>query len=445
MPQHHHRLHLHRYPRRRPAIAVIATAVAALCVGAVAPAVAAVPSGTAQNASQCTWKSSGQTSFSTAPAGDVPTGAVSADTEAVRKAMREAIAGLPDADTATAAHVRLGGEDGRWQTTSGVTDIRTQRDPKGDERFRAGSVTKAFTAAAVLQLVHERKIDLDGTVQHYLPGLLPAAYPDVKVRHLLNYTSGLPSADDDQSDFPEQLKGRYTTWDHRTMVQRGFHKPMEFTPGACQHYSNIGYNVLGLLIEKVTGHSYEKEIRDRVINRAGLKDTYSPGNDPRIHGRHLRGYQQDKGTLVDVTDWNQSVTWASGDLVTTAPDLERFTTALFNGRIVPRPELELMFTVPKVPVYGDDTAEAKYSSGLSTDRLPDGTVVWGKTGGRFGYLSGFAATRNLSRTIVYSVASTHAKGPEKKMDPTVVKIITAFAAKADDKADDKAEAVERRK
>ncbi|MFI9205049.1 serine hydrolase domain-containing protein [Streptomyces sp. NPDC053048] len=403
--RHHNNNHHHH--RRRTTLAVVATAVAAMSIGTISPALASA------------------SPVVTTPANAAPASA-DPDTEAVRKAMRQAIAGLPDPETATAAQVRLGGEAGTWQATSGVTDVRTHRAPKGDERFRAGSITKAFTAAVALQLVHERKLDLEGTVQQYLPGLLPAGYADVKVKHLLNYTSGLPSADEDP--------GRYTTWDHRELVRRGFHKPMEFTPGSRQHYSNIGYNVLGLLIEKVTGRSYEKEVRDRVINRAGLRDTYSPGDDPRIRGRHVRGYQEEKGGLVDVTEWNQSGTWASGDLITTAPDLQRFITALFSGRIVPQPELELMFTVPKVPVHGDATAEPKYTSGLSTQKLPDGTVVWGKTGSRHGYVNGFAATRNLSRTIVYSVASTHAKTTDKKLDPVVARIITAFGAKAKAKA-----------
>ncbi|MEV4435410.1 serine hydrolase domain-containing protein [Streptomyces sp. NPDC049585] len=396
------------YRRRRTAVA-IATALTATAVAAVLGATTAVaaPTATAHAARP------GVTTTQLPPGAD---------------ALRQAIAGLPSAD-ATAAQVRLGGAQGSWQGTSGESDIRTHRAPKGDERFRAGSITKVFTAALTLQLVHEGKLDLDGTVQQYLPELLPANYPDVKVKQLLNYTSGLPSADD-PGDFASQYERRFTTWDHEQLVKRGFTQPMEFAPGTQQHYSNIGYNVLGLLIEKVTGHSYESQLRDRVLKPTGLKDTYSPGNDPRIHGRHTHGYQAVKAAdgstrLIDVTDWNQSITWASGDLVTTTADLERFMTALFRGRIVPEHELALMFTVPDVPAYGG--GKAAYSSGLSRYVYDDGkqkTEVWGKTGDRYGYVNGFAGTKNLSSTVVYAVNGTDAKG--KKMNAVVGRIIGAF-------------------
>ncbi len=227
-----------------------------------------------------------------------------------------------------------------------------------------GSVTKSFTAAVALQLVHEGKLDLKGSVQQYLPGLLPASYPEVRVEHLLNYTSGLPSGDTRGSaDGPDWEKGRWTTWDHRALVRSGFDKPMLFTPGKKQHYGNIDYNVLGLLIEKVTGRTYEQELRDRVIKPLGLKDTYSPGDDRKIRGTYVHGYQALKGAdgsrrLVDVTEWDQSETWASGDLVSTTADLERFMNALFRGRVVPKAELELMFTVPNVPAYDEEHPKA---------------------------------------------------------------------------------------
>lgn len=390
---------------RRKAITAVAIAVAAMSVAATLSSAAASPP--------------------TAP------GSFAAVAERVPPnagAVRKVIAELPSAE-ATAAQVRLGGKDGRWLGTSGEADIRTHRAPKGDERFRAGSITKTFTAAVVLQLVHEGKLTLDGTVQHHLPGLLPAGYPEIRISQLLNYTSGLPSTDL-PADFDWQYAHRFTTWDHEELVRRAVGRPMEFTPGTRQHYSNIGYNVLGLIIEEVTGRSYEREVRDRVIVPAGLTDTYSAGDEPRIQGRHTRGYQTVKAgdgssRLVDVTDWNQSITWASGDLVTTTADLERFSAALFRGRVVPEPELKLMFTVPDVPAYnpGGDPAKdgkakdgkATYTSGLTRVEVGK-TVVYGKTGGRYGYLNGFGATEDLSRTLVYSVNATDAKSE----NPTAV-------------------------
>ncbi|MFF7728668.1 serine hydrolase domain-containing protein [Streptomyces sp. NPDC008001] len=401
-----------RRTRRTRLAVLVATAVA---LGVTAPAIAEASAATSRTTSSATSQVASRAA-----------------------ALQKAIDGLPDG-TATAAQVRYKDKDLRWSGASGQADVRTQQPVKGDERFRAGSITKTFTAAVALQLVHEGKLDLDGTVQHYLPGLLPARYPDVKVGQLLNYTSGLPGGDTRGTPkTPDWDKGRYTTWDHRTLVQAGFGKPMEFAPGTQQHYSNIGYNVLGLLIEKVTGRTYEQELRDRVINRAGLKDTYSAGTSFRIKGRHTHGYEalkDDKGVtrLVDTTEWDQSETWASGDLITTTADLDRFISALFSGRIVPQPELELMFTVPKVPLYEgtevpprEHAKPAVYGSGLARVQLTaNGPVYWGKTGSRYGYLNGFAATKDGSQSLIYSVNSTDAKGENLSPGSRVGRIIAA--------------------
>ncbi|CAM5451727.1 serine hydrolase domain-containing protein [Streptomyces abikoensis] len=400
---------------RRNRIAVLAATatVAAIALGAAVPAIAApaAPHTSVQPAGRAADKTADK----------------AADKAA---ALRKAIDGLPDSG-ATAAQVRYKDKGLRWNGASGEADLRSHTPVKGDERFRAGSITKTFTAALALQLVHEGKLDLDGTVQHYLPGLLPAHYPDVKVGQLLNYTSGLPGGDTRGTPkTPDWDKGRYTTWDHRALVQAGFGKPMEFTPGTQQHYSNIGYNVLGMLIEKVTGRTYEQELRERVINRAGLKDTYSPGTSFRIKGRHTHGYEALKnadGTtrLVDTTEWDQSETWASGDLITTTADLDRFVSALFSGRIVPRQELKLMFTVPQVPQY-ENGKPAVYGSGLARIQLTKGgPVYWGKTGSRYGYLNGFAATQDGTQSLIYSVNSTDAKGEEITPDSRVGRIIAA--------------------
>jgi D-alanyl-D-alanine carboxypeptidase len=106
-------------------------------------------------------------------------------------AFHRAIDGLPS-PTVTGALVRVSGTAGRWQGTSGVADVRTGRPVPAAGRYRIASISKVFTAAIVLQLVPEHRVDLDRPVQQYLPGLLPAAYPDITVRQLLNHTSGLP-------------------------------------------------------------------------------------------------------------------------------------------------------------------------------------------------------------------------------------------------------------
>jgi len=128
-----------------------------------------------------------------------------------------------------------------------------------------------------------------------------------------------------------------------------------------------------------------------------------------------------------VTTWGQTESYAAGDIISTTADLERFLRALFTGRVVPRPQLEEMFTLPAASVreYGSG-APASYSAGLSVITL-GGREVWGKTGSRYGYTSAIAATRDLSRTMVLDVGATDAKGEDMNSTELAL-IVAAFGA-----------------
>ncbi|MER7695593.1 MULTISPECIES: serine hydrolase domain-containing protein [unclassified Streptomyces] len=343
------------------------------------------------------------------------------------EALRAAIDGLPRQD-AVAALVRVGGTGGSWRGSAGVHDLPSGRPADAAARFRAGSVTKVFTAATVLQLAGERKLSLDRTARHYLPDLIPAAYGEVTVRQLLDHTSGIPAPELPGENLEEWYAHRFDVHTPRSMVASATAKDREFAPGVSQHYLNINYTVLGLLIERVTGHAYTQEVAARILRPLGLRSTYFPGTDPRIRGPHNRGYQVFAGAggaveLRDVTVWGATDGWAAGDVISTTADLERFTTALFAGRVVRGPLLEEMFTLPDASVrtYGSGKP-AQYSAGLSVLTL-GGRQVWGKTGGRWGYNTAVAATRDLSRTLVYSVGATDAKGPG--MNATAMGLVVA--------------------
>ncbi|GHI04526.1 peptidase [Streptomyces cellostaticus] len=317
------------------------------------------------------------------------------------EALAAAISGLPDHD-ATAAVLRVGGT-GTWRGTAGVRDVRTGAPVLENGRFRAGSVTKVVTAAIVLQLASEGRIDLDGTVQQYLPGLLTEGFRPITVRELLNYTSGLrPGAslgDTVEDGYPH----RFEKLTPRQVVAASVAQGPAYEPGTHQEYDNIHYTVLGMLIEKVTGDSYAHQAAVRIFRPLGMRDSSFPvGADPRIHGPHNHGYDWIDGRLTDVTDWNMSDRWAAGDMISTTADLEKLLVGLFRGRVVPEPQLKEMFTLPDVP-------GARYGAALERFEL-NGKVIWGKTGSRPGYATVIAATPDLTRTLVYSVDSTDAKG-----------------------------------
>ncbi|NEE19733.1 beta-lactamase family protein [Streptomyces sp. SID7499] len=354
-----------------------------------------------------------------------PTAVASTPGQSPNAALEAAVAGLPSAD-ATAALVRVGGKEGTWHGSSGVHDLRTGRPADPAARFRAGSVTKVFTAAVALQLAEEGRLDLDRSARSYLPDLIPAPYKGVTVRQLLDHTHGIPAPDFPGTTVEEAYANRFRVYDPRDMVRSATSKTPEFAPGERQHYLNVGYTVAGLLIERVTHDSYERQVARRVLGPLGLRDTSFPGTNPRISGPHNRGYQTmrlDDGTtgLRDVTVWGATDAWAAGNIISTTADLETFTRALFQGRIVRGPLLEEMFTLPEVTDFRTGKPAA-YSVGLSMKVL-GGREVWGKTGGRWGYNAAIASTRDGSRTLVYSVNSTDAKGQD--MNRTAEKIMVA--------------------
>ncbi|MFI8370806.1 serine hydrolase domain-containing protein [Streptomyces sp. NPDC085466] len=335
------------------------------------------------------------------------------------------LAGLPRAD-ATAALVRVGGTEGVWRGSAGVRDLESgaPADPAG--RFRAGSVTKVFTAATVLQLVAEGRIDLDRTARSYLPELIPGRYATVTVRQLLNHTHGIPAPDFPGTTVEEWYEHRFDVHEPEELVRSATAKPREFRPGTRQHYLNIGYTIAGLVVERVTGDAFEEQVGKRILRPLGLRDTYLPGREAGIRGPYNHGYQlmrREDGTtgLRDVSVWRATDGWAAGDLISTTADLERFTRALFGGRVVRGPLLEEMFTLPGVTDFRSGEPAA-YSAGLSVKRL-GGREVWGKTGGRWGFNAAIASTRHGERTLVYSVNSTDAKG--QSMNRTALELMLA--------------------
>ena len=331
-------------------------------------------------------------------------------------ALQQAISGLPN-QVITGALVTVSGTAGSWSGVSGLGDVAAGTAPSPDSRFRIGSVTKVFTAVVNLQLVAEHRIALDRPVQQYLPGVLPAGYPPITVAELLDHTSGLPGSNvgDDEQDPAGFVVHRF---EHPTPAQilaslQG--EPMAFVPGSAQQYNGMNYFVLGTLIEKVTGHSYASEVERRVLRPLRLTDTSVPAaTDYRVPGPQLHGYltvgTDGASQLVDVTE-QSPYPWAEGGMISSARDLSTLIKALFTGRLVPRAELDAMFTVPDVPYLGTNQCQlgnpgrACFGMGLMSSTL-DGVTVWGKTGSRPGYTDGVFATRDLQRVLVYAFTPT---------------------------------------
>ncbi|MBK6012859.1 serine hydrolase [Streptomyces sp. MBT53] len=281
------------------------------------------------------------------------------------------------------AEVRQGGAV--WRGSSGRSVLNGRQPAPVDGRFRAGSVTKTFTATVVLQLVGEGRLRLSDTAERWLPGLVPAPGGDrITVRDLLQHASGLPEYTDGLLD-GDAPRDRFRTWTPAELVRRAVkdgagNRPLLFPPGTDHHYSNTDYIVLGMIIEKVTGRSYRTEIDQRIIRPLGLRDTRLPGSSPFLTGPHSHGYEpveKADGTLVpvDYTTVNMSVAGAAGEIISSTADLDRFFRTLLSGGLLRPAELREMTADPSGGGWG---------LGLEIATLPCGTIV-GHGGGTPGY------------------------------------------------------------
>ncbi|KOX06140.1 peptidase [Streptomyces sp. NRRL B-1140] len=340
-------------------------------------------------------------------------------------ALRAAIDDL-EHPPSTAAQLRVGGAAGSWQASSGVADIRTRRPVTGHDKVRIGSITKVFVATVMLQLVAEGRAALDQPVRHILPGLLPARFSPVTVGHLLDHTSGLPDhvGIPEPTSAEEVLQHRFDHWTPQEWVATATHGALKFTPGTWQEYRGVNYVLSALIIDEVTGRPYGEAVAARILRPLRLAGTVVPGDDPRIHGRHVRGYLATAdGRLRDVTVYDQSSGRGEGDMISTTGDLDRMLTALFSGELLPPELLRLMFTLPE-DVRMLDGSPARYSTGLQRADV-NGVTFWGKTGETYGYKNAAFSTRDRQRSFVLTYNPTTARnGEESRMIARVADLLT---------------------
>lgn len=232
--------------------------------------------------------------------------------------------------------------------------------------FLIASVTKQFTAAAVMKLVEEGRVDLEGTVGDYLPEYEGPAR-GVTVHQLLTHTGGVANYTDMGARMARQSRLDVT---HEEMVAMWAEEPLGFEPGSRWAYSNSGYYLLGMIIERVTGERYAEHLRRAVWEPLGLGETYYCGHREIIPHR-AKSYGVRDGALFNAPPLSMNAPFAGGALCSTPGDLVRWTRALHAGRVV-RPE---SFARMTTPVRLSDGSTHPYGYGLTLARLGDEVAV----------------------------------------------------------------------
>lgn len=305
-------------------------------------------------------------------------------------------------------------EHGVWRGSSGVAELGRTRAVPVHGRIRAGSITKTFVATVALQLVAEGRLRLDDTVEAWLPGAVPGGHR-ITVRHLLNHTSGLY---DYLRTLPmppgqEFLDNRWRTWTADELVQRAVANPPTFEPpGSAYGYSNTNYLLLSQIVEEVTGRPYGEEIERRIIRPLRLHGTSLPGTSPRIRGPHPHGYvptlRDGEMHLLDYTEMNPSVMGASGEMISTTGDLNRFFAALLGGRLLPTHLLDEMRT----PGVDGRT----YGLGLAWRDTSCGVRVYGNDGDALAYHSWSFSTEDRRHQVTVALTPDFRGDPDDAVD-----------------------------
>jgi CubicO group peptidase (beta-lactamase class C family) len=203
-------------------------------------------------------------------------------------------------------------------------------------KFRLGSVTKQFTAAAVLLLEERGKLKTDDLVKvHMLDA--PAAWDNVTIFNLLTHTSGIP----DFTSFPEYPHMEPFATSVAEIVAKFRDEPLDFAPGERMSYSNSGYVLLGYLVEKISGESYEHFLQENIFTPLGMKDSGYDSNSAII-ARRASGYTPSPGGPVNAGFIHMSIPHGAGALYSTTEDLLRWERALFDGKVLSAAALKKM-------------------------------------------------------------------------------------------------------
>jgi CubicO group peptidase (beta-lactamase class C family) len=207
-------------------------------------------------------------------------------------------------------------------------------------RFRIGSITKMFTAAVIFQLVEDKKLKLTDTLDKFFPQIANAN--KITIGHILAHRSGIHDSLIDKNLRLVSKTEPITKEQLLALIAKG--KP-DFEPDAKHLYSNSGYAILGLIVEKVTGNPYEESLRKRITSKIGLKDTYVATGNIDISKNEALTYMNLGGDWKTVEETHPSNLFSAGAIISTPNDLAKFIQALFEGKIISTESLTLMKTM----------------------------------------------------------------------------------------------------
>ena len=220
----------------------------------------------------------------------------------------------------------------------GMADVENDVPNTPETKFRLGSLTKQFTAASILLLQERGKLSVQDSICKYVAPC-PEAWQPVTIHHLLSHTGGVPNL----TSFPDYARTKREPTTVEATIGRFRDRPLDFKPGENWKYSNSGYILLGHVVEKVSGKSYESFLRENIFEPLKMTSTGYDHAD-EIVKRRARGYAPGPDGPVNADYLDMSIPFSAGGLYSTVGDLYLWDQALYGEKILKKSSLDAMFT-----------------------------------------------------------------------------------------------------
>lgn len=220
----------------------------------------------------------------------------------------------------------------------GMSNIENDIPNTSQTKFRIGSLTKQFTAMAIMMLQERGKLNVEHSVCNYLTNC-PEAWKPVTIHHLLTHSSGIPDYVNVWG-YEKVLASPSPATDILEIVKKA---PVEFKPGKRFSYSSLGYILLGSVIEKSSGMPYEAFLRENIFKPLKMENT-GYDNNKAILKHRAAGYSLQRNTLINAPYMDMSLPFAAGGLYSTVEDLQLWDEALYTEKLVGKKSLDAIFT-----------------------------------------------------------------------------------------------------
>jgi len=272
----------------------------------------------------------------------------------------------------------------------GLADLEKQAKASPKTNYRLASVSKQFTATAILLLTERGKLSLEDDLTKFFQNF-PAYGQAIRVRHLLNHTSGLLAYED---LLPSDLQEPVVDADVLKVLAEQNHT--YFAPGSQFRYSNSGYALLACIVERVSGMSYAQFMARNIFRPLGMKETFLTRRDRITGNRRAFGYSKKDGAWTRTDQSTTSFVLGDGGVYSSLEDLQKWEAALAGAKLLPKKTLEEMMTLT---IASKEESAEGYGYGWFTGKHGREPAVW-HTGSSIGFRNAYLRIPGKSFTVI---------------------------------------------